>query len=104
MLLVNLTASRRKGLKLIAIGSLQPIYGGCATRHEIESESERLIEIGQRIREKQELVKAETIKKKTLEWIKQTEYSKYLEWLNRAEQKTADELIGLRRKAVGSRR
>jgi len=71
-------------------------------RHEIESESERLIEIGKRIREKQELVKAETIKKKTLEWIKQTEYSKYLEWVNRAEQKTADELIGLRRKAVGS--
>ena len=73
-------------------------------RHEIESESERLIEIGKRIREKQELVKAETIKKKTLEWIKQTEYTKYLECVNRAEQKAADEMFGLRRKAVGSPR
>ncbi len=71
-------------------------------RHEIESESERLIEIGKRIRKKQEAVKAETIKKKTVEWLKETEYSKYLEWVNRAEQKAADELVGLRRKAVGS--
>jgi flagellar FliJ protein len=71
-------------------------------RHEIESESERLIEIGKRIRKKQEAVKAETIKKKTLEWLKETEYSKYLEWVNRAEQKAADELVGLSRKAVGS--
>ena len=68
--------------------------------HEIESESERLVEIGKKIRKKQQAVKAETIKKKTLEWIKQTEYSKYLEWINRAEQKEADELIGLRRKSV----
>jgi flagellar FliJ protein len=71
-------------------------------RHEIESESERLIEIGKRIREKQEAVKAETIKKKTLEWLKETEHSKYLEWVNRAEQKAADELVELSRKAVGS--
>jgi flagellar FliJ protein len=71
-------------------------------RHEIESESERLIAIGKRIREKQEAVKAETIKKKTLEWLKETEHSKYLEWVNRAEQKAADELVELSRKAVGS--
>ena len=71
-------------------------------RHEIESESERLIEIGKRIRKKQEAVKAETIKKKTVEWLKETEYSKYLEWVNRAEQKAADELVGLSSKAVGS--
>ncbi|MBW1739599.1 MAG: flagellar export protein FliJ [Deltaproteobacteria bacterium] len=71
--------------------------------HEIESESERLVEIGVRIRQKQEAVKAETIKKKTLEWLKQTEYNKYLEWINRAEQKAADDLSGLRRKSVSSR-
>ena len=71
-------------------------------RHEIESESERLIEIGKRIRKKQEAVKAETIKKKTVEWLKETEYSTYLEWVNRAEQKAADELVGLSRKAVSS--
>ena len=69
-------------------------------RDEIESESERLVEIGKRIREKQEAVKAETIKKKTLEWIKQTRYSKYLEWINRAEQKAADELTGLKKHEV----
>jgi flagellar FliJ protein len=72
-------------------------------RYEIESESERLVEIGKRIREKQEAVKAESIKKKTLEWIKQTEYSKYLEWANRTERKAADELVGLSRKTVEKR-
>lgn len=69
-------------------------------RDEIKSESEHLVEIGKRIREKQEAVKVETIKKKTLEWIKQTKYSKYLEWINRAEQKAADELIGLKKHEI----
>jgi flagellar FliJ protein len=69
-------------------------------RDEIESETERLVEIGKRITEKREAVKAETIKKKTLEWIKQTKYSKYLEWINRAEQKAADELIGLKKHEI----
>jgi len=67
---------------------------------DIEFESERLIKIGKRVREKQEAVKAETIKKKTLEWIKETEYSKYLELINRAEYKEADELVGLARGSV----
>jgi flagellar FliJ protein len=68
-------------------------------RDEIDSESGRLIEIGKKLREKQRVVKAETIKKKTLEWIKQNEYSKYLECMNRVEQKAADDLIGLRKKS-----
>lgn len=67
---------------------------------EIESERERLVEIDKRIREKQEAAKVETMKKKTLEWIKQTQYSKYLKWINRAEQKAADELIGLKKHEV----
>jgi flagellar FliJ protein len=67
---------------------------------EIKSESEHLVEIGKRMREKQEAVKVETIKKKTLEWIKQTKYSKYLEWINRAEQKAADDLIGLKKHEI----
>lgn len=67
---------------------------------EIESERERLVEIDKRIREKQEAVKVETMKKKTLEWIKQTQYSKHLKWINRAEQKAADELIGLKKHEV----
>ncbi len=69
-------------------------------RDGIDSESERLVEIAKRIKEKQEAVEAETIKKKTLEWIKQTKYSKYLEWINRAEQKAADELIGLKKHEI----
>jgi flagellar FliJ protein len=69
-------------------------------RDEIKSESEHLVEIGKRIREKQEAVKVETIKKKTLELIKQTKYSKYSEWINRAEQKAADELIGLKKHEI----
>jgi flagellar FliJ protein len=67
---------------------------------EIESERERLVEIDKRIREKQEAAKVETMKKKTLEWIKQTQYSKHLKWINRAEQKAADELIGLKKHEV----
>ena len=69
-------------------------------RDEIESERERLVEIDKRIREKQEAAKVETMKKKTLEWIKQTQYSKHLKWINRAEQKAADELIGLKKHEV----
>ena len=68
-------------------------------RDEIDSESVRLIEIGKRLREKQRVVKAETIKKKTLERIKQNEYAKYLERMNRIEQKAADDLTGLRKKS-----
>ena len=67
---------------------------------EIESERERLVEIDKRIREKQEAAKVETMKKKTLEWIKQTQYSIHLKWINRAEQKAADELIGLKKHEV----
>jgi len=69
-------------------------------RDEIESERERLVEIDKRIREKQEAAKVETMKKKTLEWIKQIQYSKHLKWINRAEQKAADELIGLKKHEV----
>lgn len=69
-------------------------------RDEIESERERLVEIDKRIREKQEAAKVETMKKKTLEWIKQTQYSNHLKWINRAEQKAADELIGLKKHEV----
>ena len=69
-------------------------------RDEIESERERLVEIDKRIREKQEAAKVETIKKKTLEWIKQTQFSKYLKCIDRAEQKAADELIGLKKHEV----
>ncbi|NVL91056.1 MAG: flagellar export protein FliJ [Desulfobacterales bacterium] len=67
---------------------------------DIEFESERLIEIGKRVRERQEAVKAETIKKKTLEWLKEAEYNKYLALIDRAEYKESDELIGLARGSV----
>ena len=67
---------------------------------EIESEKERLVEIDKRIREKQEAARVEMIKKKTLKWIKQTQYSKYLKWFNQTEQKAADELIGLKKHEV----
>ena len=66
--------------------------------YDVDFEHERLIEIGKRIREKQQAVRAESIKKKTLEWIKQNEYNKYLEQINRVEEQTADDLIGVGRK------
>ena len=69
-------------------------------RDEIASERERLVEIDKRIREKQEAAKVETMKKKTLEWIKQNQYSKYLKCINRAEQKASDELSGLKKHEI----
>ena len=68
-------------------------------RRETESEGEHLVEIGRTIREKRKAVEVESINKQTLEWIKQTEYTKYLQEIGRAEQKAADELIGLRRRS-----
>ncbi len=67
-------------------------------RRQMESEHERLVEIGKTIRKKQEVAEAETVHRKTLEWIKQTEYTRYLQRFGRAEQEEADELITLRRR------
>ncbi|NVM22125.1 MAG: flagellar export protein FliJ [Desulfobacterales bacterium] len=65
---------------------------------QMESEQELLVEIGKTIRETQKAAEAETVRKKTLEWIKQTEYTRYLQMLGRAEQKEADEIITLRQR------
>ena len=94
----ELDSEQKQGIEvdrhLVFTGYLQGL------RDEIESERERLVEIDKRIREKQEAAKVETMKKKTLEWIKQTQYSKYLKCIDRAEQKAADELIGLKKHEV----
>jgi flagellar export protein FliJ len=65
---------------------------------EMESENERLIEAGKTIKEKQKIVEGERIKKDTFEWLKQREYEEYQQIVSRAEQKAADELVGLTRK------
>lgn len=68
--------------------------------HDIEAENRRLGEIGRRIREKQDIVKGKSIKRKTMELLKKHEYFKYLEWVGIAEQKMADELIALRKDEI----
>jgi flagellar FliJ protein len=65
---------------------------------EMESENERLIEAGKTIKEKQQIAEGETIRKDTFEWLKQREYEEYQQIVSRAEQKAADELVGLTRK------
>ena len=63
----------------------------------IESENERLVGIGRTIKERHQAAETERIKKETLEWVRQSEYTKHVQRINRAEQKAADELVSLRR-------
>ncbi len=62
----------------------------------IESENERLVGIGRTIKERHQAAETERIKKETLEWVRQSEYTKHVQRINRAEQKAADELVSLR--------
>ena len=65
----------------------------------IVSEDGRLVEIGKTIREKHQAVETQRIKRETLELIRQKEYDRYLRWIDKAEQKAADELVSLRRES-----
>jgi flagellar export protein FliJ len=64
----------------------------------IESENEHFVEISDVVRDKHEIAEASRISKETLQRLKQTQHAKYLQRSNRAEQKAADELVGLRKR------
>jgi flagellar FliJ protein len=67
----------------------------------IESENEHLVQIGRMVKEKHETAEAERISKDTLQRVRETQYTHYLQGRDRAEQKAADELIALRRRPGG---
>jgi len=64
----------------------------------IESEKEHLVEMGREVRDKYETAEASRISEETLQWVRQTQYTDYLQSSDRAEQKAADELIALRKR------
>jgi flagellar FliJ protein len=67
----------------------------------IESENEHLVQIGRMVKEKHETAEAERISKDTLQRVRETQYTHYLQGHDRTEQKAADELIALRKRPGG---
>ncbi len=65
---------------------------------EEESGNEYLVEIENKIKEKQKVAEVERTRKKTLVRLKEIEYAEYSKKLELSEQKAADELLGLRRR------
>ena len=63
---------------------------------QISAENDRLIDIAATVKEKQEIFDKERIKKESLVLLRQKEHSKYIQEIDRAEQKAADELMSLR--------
>jgi flagellar biosynthesis chaperone FliJ len=66
---------------------------------EIESEKEHLADIGREVRDKYETAEANRISRETLQWVRQTQYTDYLQMSDRAEQKDAEELIALSKRS-----
>jgi len=67
----------------------------------IESENEHLAEIDREVRDKYETAEAKRISKETLQRVRQTQYTDYLQRSDRAVQKAAEELIALRKRPRG---
>ena len=65
----------------------------------IESETKVLTELNQEMQKRSDIVKAKTIKRKTLERMEDIEREKYIQWVIQTEQKTMDEIVGLKQKA-----
>ena len=67
----------------------------------IESENEHLVQIGRMVKEKHETSEAARVSKDTLQRVRETQYTHSLQGRDRTEQKTADELIALRKRPGG---
>jgi flagellar export protein FliJ len=63
---------------------------------QIAEANDRLVEIAGTVSEKQQAFDAERIKRESLVLLKQKKYADYIEAINRADQKAADELMSLR--------
>ena len=63
---------------------------------QIETENDRLVEIGQTISHRHEVAEGERIKKETLELLRENERKKYFKMIEVAQQKAADEVVALR--------
>ncbi len=63
---------------------------------QIETENDRLVEIGQTISHRHEVAEGERIKKETLELLRENERKKHLEMFEVVQQKEADEVVALR--------
>ncbi len=63
---------------------------------QIETENDRLVEIDKTISHRHEVADGERIRKETLELLREIERKKYLEMIETAQQKEADEVVALR--------
>ena len=90
----NLRSEETKGIDVSRHRIFSAYLRGVTAR--IAQEKDRLVEIAATIREKQEAFDAQRIKKESLVLLRQKKHADYLEAIDRAEQKAADELMSLR--------
>ena len=64
--------------------------------HDIEKACKRLIEAEEKVKEKEEALKKQAIKKKTLETLKDRQWKNYLKQLEREDQKLMDDMAIMR--------
>jgi len=94
----NLRSEESKGIDVSRHRIFSAYLRGVTAQ--IALEKDRLVEIAATIREKQEAFDAERIKKESLVLLRQKKHADYLEAIDRAEQKAADELMSLRWRPV----
>jgi flagellar FliJ protein len=97
--MTDLNARQTEGLEVNRFRIYTAYLQGLGEK--IESENEHLVEVGRMVKEKHETAEAERISKDTLQRVRETQYTHYLQGRDRTEQKTADELIALRRHPGG---
>ena len=64
---------------------------------DLEKAHRRLKELGKQVKVKETVLKEETIRKKTLENLKDLQFDRFMQQLNKEEQKEMDEVVILRR-------
>jgi len=64
---------------------------------DLEKAHRRLKELGKQVKAKENVLKEETIRKKTLENLKDLQFDRFMQQLNKEEQKEMDEVVILRR-------
>ncbi|MBW2196086.1 MAG: flagellar export protein FliJ [Deltaproteobacteria bacterium] len=95
----DLAVSQTRGIK----AGRHRIYSAYLDRlgDQIETENDRLVEIGQTISHRHEIAEGERIKKETLELLRENERKKHLEMIEATQQKEADEVVTLRYERKG---
>ena len=97
--MTDLDARQAKRLEVNRYGIYRAYLNGLGAK--MASEKELLAEIGRDVKDKYETAEAKRISKETLQWVRQTQYTDYLQSSDRAEQKAAEELVALGKRPGG---